>query len=72
MRRSLFSEEQIIGMIKNQEAGIPTAEVCRKHGLGTASFCRYKAKFGGMDESESIRRLSLFLKKAREGDSELR
>ncbi len=41
MRKSRFSEEQIIGMLKEQEAGLPTAEVCRKHGLSPATF--YKA-----------------------------
>ena len=49
MKRSRFSEEQVIGMIKEQEAGLPTAEVCRKHGISTASLCKYKSKFGGMD-----------------------
>ena len=53
MRRSRFSEEQIIGMIKEQEAGMPTAEVCRKHGISGASFYKYKAKFGGMDVSDA-------------------
>lgn len=48
MRSSRFSDEQIICMIKEQEAGMPTAEVCRKHGISTASFYKYKAKFGGM------------------------
>ena len=51
MRQSRFSDEQIIGMIKEQEAGMPTAEVCRKHGISTASFYKYKAKFGGMEVS---------------------
>ena len=49
MRSSRFSDEQIIGMIKEQEAGMLTAEVCRKHGISTASFYKYKAKFGGME-----------------------
>jgi len=53
MRRSRFSEEQIISMIKEQEAGSPTAEVCRKYGVSTASFYKYKAKFGGMDVSDA-------------------
>ncbi len=53
MRRSRFSEEQIIGMIKEQEAGMPTAEICRKHGISSASFYKYKAKFGGMDVSDA-------------------
>lgn len=53
MRRSRFTEEQIIGMIKEQEAGTPTAYVCRKHGISTASFYKYKAKYGGMDVSDA-------------------
>ena len=53
MRSSRFSDEQIIGMIKEQEAGMPTAEVCRKHGVSTASFYKYKAKFGGMEVSDA-------------------
>ncbi len=53
MRRSRFDDEQIIGMIKEQEAGTPTAEVCRKHGISTASFYKYKAKFGGMEVSDA-------------------
>ena len=59
MKRSRFTEEQIIGMIKEQEAGMPTADVCRKHGVSTASFYKYKAKFGGMDVSDARRLKSL-------------
>lgn len=59
MRRSRFSEEQIISMIKEQEAGSPTAEVCRKYGISTASFYKYKAKFGGMDVSDARKLKSL-------------
>jgi len=46
MRQSRFTEAQIIGMIKEQEAGMPTAEVCRRHGLSPASFYKFKAKYG--------------------------
>ncbi|WP_395173052.1 IS3 family transposase [Roseibium alexandrii] len=53
MRSSRFSDEQIISMIKEQETGIPIAEVCRKHGISTASFYKYKAKYGGMDVSDA-------------------
>lgn len=53
MKKSRFSEEQIISMIKEQEGGVPTAEVCRKHGISTASFYKYKSKFGGMDVSDA-------------------
>ena len=53
MRQSRFSDEQIIGMVKEQEAGLPTAEVCRKYGISSASFYKYKAKFGGMEVSDA-------------------
>ena len=54
MRNSRFSEEQIIGMIKEQEAGLPTVDVCRKHGLSPATFYK-KAKYGGMEVSDARR-----------------
>ena len=47
MRQSRFTEAQIIGMIEEQEAGMPTAEVCRRHGLSPASFYKFKSKYGG-------------------------
>jgi putative transposase len=53
MKRSRFTEEQIIGILKEQEAGLPTAEVCRKHGISGATFYKYKAKYGGMDVSDA-------------------
>ena len=53
MKRSRFTEEQIIAILKEHEAGLPTAEVCRKHGISDASFYKYKAKFGGMDVSDA-------------------
>jgi putative transposase len=55
MRKSRFTEAQIIGMIKEQEAGLPTAELCRKHGLSPATFDKLKAKYGGMDLSDTKR-----------------
>jgi putative transposase len=55
MKRSRFTEEQIIGMLKEQEAGLPTAEICRKHGVSQATFYKYKAKFGGMEVSDARR-----------------
>ena len=55
MRKSRFTEAQIIGMIKEQEAGLPTAELCRKHGLNPATFYKLKAKYGGMDLSDAKR-----------------
>jgi putative transposase len=55
MKRSRFSEEQIIGILKEHEAGIPVADLCRKHGVSDASIYKWKAKFGGMDVSEAKR-----------------
>ena len=55
MKQSRFTEAQIIEMLKEQEAGTPTAEVCRRHGISAATFYKYKARFGGMDASEAQR-----------------
>ncbi|SDA35696.1 putative transposase [Sphingomonas sp. NFR15] len=55
MKRSRFSEEQIIAILKEHEAGMPTAEVCRRHGISGATFYKYKAKFGGLEVSEARR-----------------
>lgn len=55
MRKSRFTEAQIIGMIKEQEAGMATVEVCRRHGLSPASFYKLKAKYGGMELSDAKR-----------------
>ncbi|MGJ5176336.1 IS3 family transposase [Bradyrhizobium oligotrophicum] len=55
MKRSRFTEEQIIGILKEHEAGVPVADLCRKHGVSDASIYKWKAKFGGMDVSEAKR-----------------
>ena len=55
MKRSRFSEEQIIAILKEQEAGMVTADVCRRHGISSATFYKYKAKFGGLEVSEARR-----------------
>ena len=55
MRKSRFTETQIIGMIMEQEAGLTVAEVYRKHGISPASFYKLKARYGGMDVSDARR-----------------
>lgn len=55
MKRSRFSEEQIIGIFKEHEAGASVADLCRKHGVSDASIYNWKARFGGMDVSEARR-----------------
>jgi putative transposase len=55
MKPSRFTEEQIIGILREQEAGGKTAEVCRKHGISSATFYKWKGKFGGMDVSDARR-----------------
>ncbi|MER8480920.1 IS3 family transposase [Mesorhizobium sp. M0208] len=55
MKRSRFSEEQIIGILKEHEAGVSVADLCRKHGVSDASIYNWKARFGGMDVSEARR-----------------
>ena len=55
MRKSKFSEEQIIAILREQESGMKTADVCRKHGISEATVYKYKAKFGGMDVSDARR-----------------
>lgn len=55
MKKSRYSEEQIIGMLKESEAGLATAELCRKHGVSVQTFYRWKAKFGGLEVNEARR-----------------
>jgi putative transposase len=55
MKRSRFSDEQIIGVLKEQEAGAVTADVCRRHGISEATFYKWKAKFGGLVPSARFR-----------------
>ena len=55
MKRSRFTEEQIIGILKQHESGVPTADVCREHGISSATFYKWKAKFGGLEVSDARR-----------------
>lgn len=55
MKRSRFTEEQIVGILKEQEAGQRTADVCRKHGISEGTFYKWKAKFGGLEVSDARR-----------------
>jgi len=65
MRKSKFSEEQIIAILAEQERGMATSEVCRRHGISSATFYKRKAKFGGMDVSDARRLKTLETENAR-------
>ena len=55
MKKSRYTEEQIIGILKHHEAGVKTADLCREHGISEATFYNWKSKYGGMDVSEAQR-----------------
>ncbi len=53
MKKSRFTEDQIVGILKEQEGGLAVAELCRKHGVSTPTFYKWKAKYGGLEVSEA-------------------
>ena len=59
MKRSRFSEEQIIGVLKEHQAGLSAKELCRKHGISDATFYKWRSKYGGIDVSDARRRKTL-------------
>ena len=65
MRRGRFTEDQIIGVLREHEAGVKTADLCRKHGISDATFYNWKAKYGGMTVAEAQRLKALEAENAR-------
>jgi putative transposase len=65
MRKTRFTEEQIIAILAEQERGMATAEVCRKHGISQGTFYKWKAKFGGLEISDAKKLKSLETENAR-------
>lgn len=55
MKRSRYSEEQIIGILKEHRAGLPAAELCRKHGISGATLYNWRSKYGGLEVSDARR-----------------
>lgn len=65
MKRSRFTEEQIIGILKEHQAGLGAKELCRKHGVSDATFYKWRAKFGGMEVSDARKLKALEVENAK-------
>ena len=65
MKRSRFSEEQIIGILKEHQAGMSAADLCRKHGVSDATFYKWRSKYGGMDVSDAKKLKALEVENAK-------
>lgn len=65
MKRKRFTEEQIIGVLKESEAGAKTDDICRRHGISSATFYSWRKKYGGMDASEAKRLRDLEIENAK-------
>ena len=65
MRKSRFSEERIIGVLKEHQAGIGAGQLCRKHGISDGTFYKWRAKYGGMEVSEAKRLKALEVENAK-------
>jgi putative transposase len=65
MRKSKFTEEPIIAILAEQERGMATSDVCRRHGVSSATFCKWKAKYGGMDVLDARKLKTLETENAR-------
>lgn len=65
MRRSRFTEEQIIGILKEHQAGISAADLCRKHGISDATFYKWRSRHGGMEVSDAKKLKALEAENAR-------
>ena len=65
MKRSRFTEEQIIGILKEHQAGLSAAELCRKHGISDATFYNWRSKYGGMDVSDAKKLKALEVENAK-------
>jgi putative transposase len=65
MKRSRFSEEQIIGILKAHQAGLGAKELCRKHGVSDATFYKWRSKYGGMEVSDAKKLKALEVENAR-------